>query len=70
VRSFLTYFGGKSRLASTIVERIPEHTCYCEVFAGAAWVLFAKPEETSKSEIIVSIRPSASCTHWRERVVC
>jgi DNA adenine methylase len=52
MKSFLTYFGGKSRLASTIVERIPAHQCYCEVFAGAAWVLFTKPEETSKSEII------------------
>jgi DNA adenine methylase len=25
-----------------IVERMPEHTCYCEVFAGAGWVLFGK----------------------------
>lgn len=32
---------------------IPEHTCYCEVFAGAAWLLFKKPE--SEVEIINDI---------------
>jgi DNA adenine methylase len=26
-----------------IVARMPAHTCYCEVFAGAGWVLFGKP---------------------------
>jgi DNA adenine methylase len=26
-----------------IVARMPEHRCYCEVFAGAGWVLFGKP---------------------------
>jgi len=32
---------------------MPRHECYCEVFAGAAWVLFKK--EPSKSEIINDI---------------
>jgi DNA adenine methylase len=45
--------GGKSLLAGKIVPRIPKHRCYCEVFAGAAWVLFAKEE--SKVEIINDI---------------
>lgn len=44
------WIGGKSQLASRIIAAIPEHTCYCEVFAGAAWVLFRKPE--SSVEII------------------
>ena len=36
--------GGKSQLASRIIARIPAHRCYVEVFAGAAWVLFKRPE--------------------------
>lgn len=44
------WLGGKSKLAKTIINLIPEHTCYCEVFAGAAWVLFRKPE--SKVEVV------------------
>ena len=46
----LPYIGGKSRLAKTIIARIPEHDTYCEVFAGACWVFFQK--EPSKYEII------------------
>ena len=53
MRSFLNYMGGKSLLSEKIVRRIPEHTCYCEVFAGAAWLLFKKEE--SKVEIINDI---------------
>lgn len=45
--------GGKSLLVEKIVRRIPDHTCYCEVFAGAAWLLFRKEE--SKVEIINDI---------------
>jgi len=52
-KSPLAWLGGKSRLADKIIERIPAHTAYCEVFAGAAWVLFKKPE--SKVEIINDI---------------
>lgn len=53
MRSFLSYRGGKSLLASKILTRIPEHHCYCEAFAGAAWILFRKEE--SKVEIINDI---------------
>jgi DNA adenine methylase len=53
VKSFLSYMGGKSLLAEKIVARMPEHECYCEVFAGAAWLLFRKEE--SKVEIINDI---------------
>ncbi len=49
-KSPLAWLGGKSRLADRIIERMPEHQGYVEVFAGAAWVLFKKPE--SKVEII------------------
>lgn len=52
-RSPLAWLGGKSRLADQIIERIPAHQGYIEVFAGAAWVLFKKPE--SKVEVINDI---------------
>lgn len=42
MRSFLNYMGGKSRLARAIDGRLPAANCYVEVFAGAAWVLFAR----------------------------
>lgn len=49
-KSFLAWIGGKSLLADQIIPLAPKHTCYCEVFAGAAWMLFKKPE--SKVEVI------------------
>jgi len=52
-RSFLSWLGGKSLLADKIIPLIPEHRCYVEVFAGAAWLLFKKSE--SKVEIINDI---------------
>jgi DNA adenine methylase len=53
MKSFLSYLGGKSLLANKIIPMIPEHECYCEVFAGAAWMLFKKEE--SQVEIINDI---------------
>lgn len=53
MNSFLSYLGGKSLLANKIIPKMPEHTCYCEVFAGAAWLLFKKQE--SQVEIINDI---------------
>lgn len=50
MKAFLSYLGGKSLLANKIIPKMPEHTCYCEVFAGAAWLLFKKDE--SQVEII------------------
>lgn len=42
----LTYYGGKQKLASTIVQLIPEHTLYNEPFCGGAAILFAKEPST------------------------
>ncbi len=42
MRSPIRWVGGKSRIANEIIQVIPEHVCYVEVFGGAAWVLFRK----------------------------
>ncbi len=55
MKSFIAYMGGKSLLAGQIIKKIPNHNCYCEVFAGAAWLLFRKDEMTSRVEIINDI---------------
>jgi DNA adenine methylase len=51
--SFLSYVGGKSLLCDKIIPLIPQHKCYVEVFAGAAWLLFRKPP--SRIEILNDI---------------
>lgn len=43
--------GGKSKLASWILERVPEHRCFVEVFGGAAGVLANKDPSTSRVEV-------------------
>lgn len=48
--ALIPYFGGKSRLAKSIIAKFPEHQCYVEVFAGAANVFFAK--EARGAEVI------------------
>jgi len=50
VASLFPYFGGKSKLAKVIIGRMPAHSCYIEVFAGAANVLFTK--DPSPTEIL------------------
>lgn len=63
MKSPLSYLGGKSRLANKIAGEIPaDHTCYCEPFCGACWVLFAK--EPSKAEVINDV-DSELVTFWR-----
>lgn len=38
----ISYYGGKQKLANKIISIIPEHTLYCEPFVGGAAVFFAK----------------------------
>ena len=35
-------------MAAAIIERIPKHKTYAEVFGGATWVLFKKPPSTAE----------------------
>jgi DNA adenine methylase len=60
------WVGGKSRLTKRIIERIPEHSCYCEPFAGAAWVLFRKEESTVEviNDINREIITLYRCLQW------
>lgn len=37
------WIGGKRRLAQTLFDRFPPHTCYVEVFAGGAALFFLRP---------------------------
>lgn len=46
------YFGGKSRIASTIWQRFGNVPNYVEPFCGSAAVLLARPEPFSESETI------------------
>jgi DNA adenine methylase len=50
MRGPLSYIGGKSRLASRVIQRIPEHLAYVEPFAGGAQVFFHKAP--SKIEVL------------------
>lgn len=51
--SFSGWLGGKSQLAKTIIELMPDHHTYIEVFGGAGWVLFKKTP--SKVEVLNDI---------------
>ncbi|QLG64042.1 DNA adenine methylase [Halorarum salinum] len=45
------YPGGKSRLASWILDLVPEHDCFVTVFGGAGGVLVNKDPDTSTVEV-------------------
>ena len=44
MRTPITYYGGKQRLASTILSMMPKHKIYCEPFFGGGAVYFQKPK--------------------------
>lgn len=37
------WIGGKRRLADVLIPRFPPHSCYVEIFAGAAALFFMRP---------------------------
>ena len=50
MRTPITYYGGKQRLAAELLKLIPEHRLYVEPFMGGGALFFAKPP--SEAEII------------------
>lgn len=46
----ISYYGGKQKLASKILALIPPHRLYCEAFVGGAAIFFAK--EPSAVEVL------------------
>lgn len=45
MNSFMSWVGGKKLLRDDILARLPpEYDKYIEVFGGAGWVLFRKPQ--------------------------
>lgn len=50
LRTPISYYGGKQRLASKLLKFFPDHTTYVEPFLGGAALFFAK--EKSEVEVI------------------
>jgi DNA adenine methylase len=46
----ITYYGGKQKMVTIILPRIPQHVLYCEPFIGGGAVFWAKPP--SEVEVI------------------
>lgn len=44
MRTPITYYGGKQRLAGKIISMMPAHKIYCEPFFGGGAVFFRKPK--------------------------
>jgi DNA adenine methylase len=52
MRSPLRWPGGKAKLASFILQRMPEHRLYVEACCGGASVFWAKPRAWSACEVL------------------
>lgn len=61
MQSPLPYIGGKSKLSETIIDLMPDHDAYCEVFCGAGWVFFRK--EPSRFEVINDLDSDLICCY-------
>lgn len=46
----ISYYGGKQKLCTEIINRMPAHNLYCEPFVGGAAIFFGK--QPAKVEVI------------------
>lgn len=52
MKPLLSYYGGKQRLAPTIISLMPDFKSYIEPFCGGAAVFFALPEGKKRIEVL------------------
>lgn len=50
IKTPISYYGGKQKLCSTILQLIPEHTLYAEPFVGGGAIFFGK--DPSEVEVV------------------
>ena len=63
------WVGGKSQLAKSIVELMPPHKRYIEVFGGGLSVLYAKPSRKNMSAKYVEAVSNTHLTLPTKRIV-
>src|SRR3990167_8386500 len=63
MRTPISYYGGKQRLIPKILQLIPPHVQWCEVFCGGAAITFAKPP--SRNEVINDIDSRLTNFYWQ-----
>jgi DNA adenine methylase len=51
VKSPITWFGGKARLAEQIVSLLTENSCFVDVFGGSAAILLARPPSRKRIDV-------------------
>lgn len=52
MKPLISYYGGKQRLAPTIISLMPDFKSYIEPFCGGAAVFFALPEDKKRIEVL------------------
>ena len=52
MKPLLSYYGGKQRLAPTIISLMPQFKSYIEPFCGGAAVFFALPPDKKRVEVL------------------
>ncbi len=67
IKSPYPYFGGKSKIADTVWERLGDTPNYIEPFAGSLAVLLARPQQTADTARVETVNDLDGyiCNFWR-----